>query len=113
MHCYNADTSRKYTLRGGLQKRREIDHLQRPINSGHGLRAEDDEPSDRYFEPPQDGAALGTDPRAAWPTMKRNYYRHMGWDEETGKPLPETLRELDLEWLAKDFWPEEAAVGAR
>ena len=42
--------------------------------------------------------------------MKRNYYRQMGWDEETGKPLPETLRELDLEWLIKDFWPEAAAV---
>ena len=29
--------------------------------------------------------------------MLENYYRFMGWDVETGKPLPETLRNLGLE----------------
>jgi aldehyde:ferredoxin oxidoreductase len=35
--------------------------------------------------------------------MKRNYYRTMGWDEDTGLPLPDTLRDLGLEELATDF----------
>jgi aldehyde:ferredoxin oxidoreductase len=35
--------------------------------------------------------------------MKRNYYRTMGWDEVTGLPLPDTLRELDLAELIPDF----------
>ena len=35
--------------------------------------------------------------------MKRNYYRTMGWDEVTGMPLPQTLRELDLDDLIADF----------
>jgi len=42
-------------------------------------------------------------PEEAWPIMKRNYYRTMGWDEETGMPLPERLRNLDLEELVSDF----------
>ena len=45
--------------------------------------------------------------------MKRNYYRQMGWDEESGKPLPEPLGELDLDWLDKEFWAGGAPVGAR
>jgi aldehyde:ferredoxin oxidoreductase len=36
--------------------------------------------------------------------MVRTYYKLMGWDEETGKPLPETLRTLGLEHVTKDIW---------
>jgi hypothetical protein len=32
----------------------------------------------------------------------------MGWDEQSGMPLPATLRELDLEELIPDF--ERSAV---
>ena len=32
-----------------------------------------------------------------WDSMLKNYYRLMGWDENTGKPLPETLKSLGLE----------------
>jgi aldehyde:ferredoxin oxidoreductase len=35
--------------------------------------------------------------------MKRNYYRTMGWDEDTGMPLPETLHDLELDELVSDF----------
>jgi hypothetical protein len=35
--------------------------------------------------------------------MKANYYRTMGWDEQTGMPLAETLVELDLQELISDF----------
>jgi aldehyde:ferredoxin oxidoreductase len=37
-----------------------------------------------------------------WKWMVTNYYTLMGWDPKTGMPLPETLKELDLEDLVKD-----------
>jgi aldehyde:ferredoxin oxidoreductase len=38
-----------------------------------------------------------------WPSMVRNYYRGMGWDEFTGQPRPETLEDLGLGELVKDL----------
>jgi aldehyde:ferredoxin oxidoreductase len=28
----------------------------------------------------------------------------MGWDKETGKPLPETLKHYGLEYAAAELW---------
>ncbi|TME24953.1 MAG: hypothetical protein E6I75_28215, partial [Chloroflexi bacterium] len=72
-------------------------------NARHGLTADVEEPSPRYVSNPRDGGALDSHPEQAWPIMKRNYYRTMGWDEDTGMPLPDTLRELDLEELIPAF----------
>jgi aldehyde:ferredoxin oxidoreductase len=36
--------------------------------------------------------------------MRRNYYKHMGWDEKTGQPLPETLKELGLDSVIPQLW---------
>jgi len=96
------------TLVGGspldaLRKGRQIVHLMRAFNVRHGLTAEVEEPSARYASNPTDGAAADSHPEQAWPIMKRNYYRTMGWNEDTGMPLPETLRELELEELIPDF----------
>ena len=33
---------------------------------------------------------------AKWDWMVKNYYTLMGWDPETGAPLPATLKKLDL-----------------
>ena len=35
--------------------------------------------------------------------MLENYYGLMGWDPKTGKPLPDTLKELGLEELIGDL----------
>jgi aldehyde:ferredoxin oxidoreductase len=35
--------------------------------------------------------------------MVENYYTLMGWDPQTGKPLPATLEALDLQELVKDL----------
>jgi aldehyde:ferredoxin oxidoreductase len=32
-----------------------------------------------------------------------NYYEIMGWDPETGKPLPETLEKLGLREVIEDI----------
>ena len=37
-----------------------------------------------------------------WSWMVNNYYTLMGWDPDTGTPLPETLKKLDLSELIKD-----------
>jgi len=36
-----------------------------------------------------------------WPWMVENYYRLMGWDPKTGKPLAQTLEKLGLKELIK------------
>jgi aldehyde:ferredoxin oxidoreductase len=36
--------------------------------------------------------------------MLDDYYQRMGWDKETGKPLPETLKALGLAQVIKDIW---------
>jgi len=36
--------------------------------------------------------------------MIKDYYKLMGWDEETGKPRRQTLLKLGLEDVAKDLW---------
>ena len=38
-----------------------------------------------------------------WDGMVKNYYTLMGWDPQTGVPLPETLEKLDLKALIKDL----------
>jgi aldehyde:ferredoxin oxidoreductase len=38
-----------------------------------------------------------------WESLRRNYYQQMGWDAETGKPLPETLERLGLAHIVPDL----------
>jgi aldehyde:ferredoxin oxidoreductase len=40
----------------------------------------------------------------AWDQMLDIYYKKMGWEVETGKPLPETLNRLSLGDTVKDIW---------
>lgn len=103
LHTFNAVTGLDYQPLDAVRKGRQIVHLMRAFNVRHGLTAEVEEPSPRYKSDPTDGGAVGSDPGTAWPVMKRNYYRTMGWDENTGMPLPETLRDLSLEELIPDF----------
>ena len=72
-------------------------NLARLFNLRNGIGAELDRPSERYGSTPPDGVAEGKSIQPHWDEMLRNYYNLMGWDENTGKPLPETLKELGLE----------------
>jgi len=38
-----------------------------------------------------------------WDFMRSVYYQMMGWDPETGRPIPETLRKIGLEPLVADL----------
>ena len=103
LHTFNAVTGLSYSPLDALRKGRQIVHLMRAFNARHGLTADLEEPSSRYCSNPTDGGAAESDPRGAWPIMKQNYYRTMGWDEDSGMPLPETLRSLELDELITDF----------
>jgi aldehyde:ferredoxin oxidoreductase len=71
----------------------------RAFNFRHGLTKEMEAPSVRYGSTPLDGPAQGKAIMPQWETLRRSYYEQMGWDPETGKPLPETLKKLGLDWL--------------
>ena len=60
-------------------------------------------PSTRYGSIPAGGPAQGKSIMEKWDTMVKNYHELMGWDTETGKPLPETLEKLGLEHVIKDI----------
>ena len=50
------------------------------------------------------GPAKGKDVKPHWNHMLDVYYKHMGWDRKSGRPLAETLRKLGLDAEARDLW---------
>jgi aldehyde:ferredoxin oxidoreductase len=82
--------------------KRGINQL-RIFNFRHGLRREMERPSARYGSVPVDGPVKGKGIMPAWEELVKNFYTNMGWDPETGKPLPETLRFLGLDHLIQDL----------
>ena len=82
--------------------RRVVNQL-RVFNFRHGMRKEDERPSRKYGSVPVDGPAKGKDIMEKWGRMLEVYYGEMGWDLETGKPLPQTLGDLGLEDLIADL----------
>jgi aldehyde:ferredoxin oxidoreductase len=77
-------------------------HQLRVFNFRHGLTKEMEAPSARYGSIPADGPAQGRAIMPKWDDLRRSYYTEMGWDPETGRPLPETLRKLGLADLIED-----------
>lgn len=96
LDCFNAVTGWSWTLEDAFAAGRRAINQLRVFNLKHGMNVRDERPSKRYGSTPVDGPTRGRDIMAMWPEMVRNYYRLMGWDEETGKPLPETLEKLGL-----------------
>jgi len=82
-----------------------VNNLFRSFNVRHGLTADMDEPSARYGSTSLLGPGKGKSILTDWKEAKETYYEAMGWDKETGKPLPETLKKLGLEYVIPDLWP--------
>ncbi|MBI2864704.1 MAG: hypothetical protein HYX94_09115 [Chloroflexi bacterium] len=79
--------------------------LERVFNARRGLTPEDDfVVPKRVIEAPKDGPAKGLSMEPYLKGMAREYYRHLGWDEKTGKPLRGTLERLGLEDVIGDVW---------
>ncbi len=103
LECFNAVTGWQWSLQDAFTLGRRIVNLLRVFNFQHGLRVEDERPSKRYGSIPVDGPAQGKNIMEKWSWMVENYYRLMGWDPQTGKPLPETLESLGLAEIIKDL----------
>ncbi len=79
-------------------------NLLRAFNIRHGVGLDVEIPSSWYGSVPADGPAKGRDIMAHWDYMLDAYYKHMGWDRQSGRPLPETLHNLGLVNESDDLW---------
>lgn len=104
LQALNAATGWEVDTAGALRLGRRTINRFRAFNFRHGLNADLELPSPRYWSTPVDGPVAGKGIREHFPRLRADYYRHMGWDPVTGKPLPETLRDLGLEREARDLW---------
>jgi aldehyde:ferredoxin oxidoreductase len=95
----NAATGWEIGLQDAMTIGKRAVNVARVFNLRHGIKAELDAPSLRYGSTPLDGIAAGRGVLPHWDKMLKAYYREMGWDEKSGKPLPETLKSLGLEDL--------------
>jgi aldehyde:ferredoxin oxidoreductase len=103
MDCLNAITGRDYSLSDALSIGKRIVNQMRVFNFRHGLDPALEAPSHRYGSTPTDGPAKGKSVESNFHFMKNLYFELAGWDPATGKPLPETLKSLDLDDLVKDL----------
>ena len=92
----NSATGWDMDFQEAMQVGRRAVNLARVFNLRSGIKAELDRPSMRYGSTPLDGVAAGRAIMPHWDKMLQNYYNLMGWDEN-GKPLPGTLKALELE----------------
>jgi len=77
-------------------------NLKRAINFRLGLNRANDKLPKAFLSPYIDGGSAGYVPPLE--EMLAAYYVARGWDPETGKPTPEKLAELGLDWVTKDIW---------
>ncbi len=101
--CLNAITGWDFDVEEAMNVGRRLVNQLRVFNFRHGLTKEMEAPSGRYGSTPVDGPAAGQSIMEYWDEMRSNYYQNMGWDPETGKPLPKTLERLGLAHLIQDL----------
>ncbi|MFH1487058.1 MAG: aldehyde ferredoxin oxidoreductase C-terminal domain-containing protein, partial [Chloroflexota bacterium] len=99
-----AATGWDYTAEEGNTAGRRFANLLRAFNVRHGHTPAIEAPSPKYGSTPIDGPAQGKSVRPEWNKMLDIYYQGMGWDRQSGRPLPETLRAVGLEHIIKDLW---------
>jgi len=85
----------------------------RAFNVRCGITPDLERPSKRYGSVPVDGPAKGQATGPHWERMLDVWYEMVGYDRQTGKPLPATLQELGLEALIPALWGTEETTYAR
>jgi aldehyde:ferredoxin oxidoreductase len=100
----SAATGWDFSTEETMEVGRRIVNLLRVFNIRHGHTAEMDAPSPRYGSTPVDGPSQGKNIMVYWDELRGKYYELMGWDRETGKPLPDTLRRFGLEHTIPQLW---------
>ena len=100
----SAATGWLYTREEAIRFGRRTAALLRAFNLRCGIGPELEYPSSRYGSTPVDGPVKGIAIAPHWERMLEVWYEVVGYDRVTGKPKPETLRELGLEKLVADLW---------
>lgn len=86
-----------FTTHEGLLCGERVVNLMRLVYARRGFRKADEfDASQRYLEPAEAGPSKDKTVAPYLPAMVDEYYRQMGWDVETGLPLPATLRRLGI-----------------
>jgi aldehyde:ferredoxin oxidoreductase len=108
---YKAATGRLLPWEEAVKTGLRAVNLMRAFNLRGGYEPVLEVPSPRYGSRLVDGSAAGTSVMDQWPQMRDTYYREMGWNPASGRPLRETLRALGLEEVAGDLWdpPQETS----
>ncbi len=102
----SAVTGWDFSTSEALQVGRRTVNLLRAFNLRRGITPILEYPSKRYGSIPVDGPIAGKSIAPHWEEMRAAYYRWLGWDVATGRPLPETLSALGLREVAASLWPE-------
>jgi aldehyde:ferredoxin oxidoreductase len=100
----NAATGWNFTKEEADMHGQRVSHLMRVFNLRHGIGTDVERPSVRYGSTPTDGPAEGKGIMPHWDDLLDNYYKVIGWDRASGRPLPETLKKVDLEEIISDIW---------
>ena len=103
LKVFNAATGWHWEIKDVQTLGLRIVNALRVFSFQNGLNLDSERPSKRYGSVPKGGAADGKDIMKKWDFMRENYFKHMGWDTKTGKPLPETLKKLGLSELIDTF----------
>jgi len=90
--------------RGSCQSGRRTVNLLRAFNLRRGITPELERPSLRYRSTPVDGPCAGKSVIPHFEDMRALWYQRMGWDLESGRPLPETLEGLGLGDVVPVLW---------
>ena len=99
--CVNAATGWDLTLEEAMTIGRRVVNVMHIFNHHCGITADLDAPSERYGSAPVDGPVQGTSIMGIWKNVAKRYYEVMGWDADTGYPLPATLEKLGLSQFIK------------
>jgi aldehyde:ferredoxin oxidoreductase len=100
----SAATGWDFTPAEAMDVGKRIVNLLRCFNMRHGHTADMDAPSPRYGSAPVDGPSKGISILPQWNELRRRYYEGMGWDSNSGKPLPETLKRYGIEYAIEELW---------
>lgn len=100
----SAVTGWDFSWEEGYRVGQRVVHLLRAFNIKHGIAGRNlDTPSTRYGSMPDSGEGKGRSLASVWDKMLDRYYAGMGWDSN-GRPLPETLKKLGLDYVVRDLW---------
>ncbi|MDI6696481.1 MAG: aldehyde ferredoxin oxidoreductase family protein [Anaerolineales bacterium] len=86
-------------------------NLKRVINNRLGLTRTNDRLPKAFLQSYQDSASGERDFIPDFEAMLPAYYQARGWNWDTGRPNPEKLTELGLDFVIPDLFPEGAKVG--